>query len=108
MKATIIKMRRAGVLIPRPEIRHQLKWHGDLTIMDTRENGLNRIVKIARHVRGDPGPNQSREELYEPHVIWVNEERMVLAGFERVAHEGRFVDYAQSWLCMIGPEQWPI
>lgn len=44
-------------------------------------------------------------DLYDPHVIWINEERMVLAGFERVEQEGRIIDYAQSWLCLIGPKE---
>lgn len=36
------------------------------------------------------------------HVVWCNEGRFVLAGFERnVNYEGKPVDHAQSWLCSL-------
>jgi hypothetical protein len=39
--------------------------------------------------------------LYEPHLLWMNEDRFVLTGFEHLQHGDRAVDYAQSWLGII-------
>jgi len=42
--------------------------------------------------------------LLEPHILWANDGRFVLAGFERVRNDaGKMVEYAHSWLCAIDP-----
>jgi hypothetical protein len=50
MKCRIIKMRKLGVAIPRRELPNQVESRGELTIVDTRENSLNRVLKLARHM----------------------------------------------------------
>ena len=42
--------------------------------------------------------------LYEVHILWMNEQRMALTGFERVQEGGKIVDYAQSWICLLGAD----
>jgi hypothetical protein len=92
-------MRNAGVPIPKYDLANQGEARGDLQIMDTRENSFNRVVKLARLVclRGD---QEYVQVLYEPHILWMNEDRFVLTGFERIGNGDKAVDYAQSWLCM--------
>ena len=40
--------------------------------------------------------------LVEPHIVWANDNRFTLTGFERSKNDaGESVDYAQSWLCTL-------
>ena len=49
-----------------------------------------------------------RHELIDVHVIWLNEGRFTLSGFERRTNDaGQPVDYAQSWLCTLDTEPMP-
>jgi hypothetical protein len=93
-------MRKAGVAVPKYELRNQGEARGELSVVDTRENHLNRVVKLARLVCS-PGDKQHVYTLYEPHLLWMNEDRFVLTGFEHLRHGDQAVDYAQSWLCII-------
>jgi hypothetical protein len=74
-------------------------YKGTLVIMDVTDQGLRRPVKLARlHAK----MRTAALELVEPHIIWANDGKFVLAGFERVRNEaGDLVDFAQSWLCEI-------
>jgi hypothetical protein len=103
MKCRIIKMRIRGVAVPRRELPNHAEHRGELTIVDTRENSLNRILKLARHVRRF-GAHEAVLLLYEPHLLWMSEDRFVLTGFERVGEGTDAADYAQSWLCKLGTE----
>lgn len=52
--------------------------------------------------------SDERHELTDVHVVWCNDSRVVLAGFERnVNEEGNAVDYAQSWLCSLDVDKLP-
>lgn len=43
-----------------------------------------------------------RFELNDAHIVWSNEGRMTLSGFERQQNDaGRAVDYCQAWLCVL-------
>jgi hypothetical protein len=90
-------MRKRGVAIPKHDLPRQGEARGDLSILDTRENSQNRILKLAQCV----GSQGGTDTLYEPHVVWMNEDRFVLTGFERVTVDGQAVDFAQSWLCKV-------
>lgn len=98
MKCRIIKMRRAGVDIPRFALKEQVSWRGELIIMDIRDEGVSRQIRVAKHTR-DTGDGTTSEVLYEPHIIWLNLDRFTLAGFERVLDGEKIIHYAQSWLC---------
>lgn len=86
MKCRIIKMRKDGVDFPKRHLAHQRESHGDLELLDVRDNGIGRTVHIARLMAGSDG----KETLFEPHIVWMNGQRMLLAGFEQVpAHQIR-------------------
>ena len=95
-------MRKAGVAIERRMLsdRYTIKHDGWLVIMDVTDQGLRRPVKVARLTcLGRTGPNL---ELLDPHIIWANEGKFTLAGFERSRNEaGEVVEFAQSWLCTL-------
>jgi hypothetical protein len=93
-------MRRAGVDLPKWSLRETAPTPGELEVLDVRDDGVGRTVKVARLDAGI-GPIRRQEILYEPHLIWMSEGRFTLAGFERVQVDGQVVNYAQSWLCTV-------
>lgn len=96
MKATVLPTRNHGVAYPRWELKQVACHIGELEIMDTRENGLNRIVKVAT-LATDYGIR----ELLEVHVVWMTGDKFCLSGFERKNLDGKLTDFAQSWICLI-------
>ena len=82
MKCRIVKMRKAGVTLPKRDLINTGEAKGELSIINTHEQSFNRIVKIAQHQCGVAGyPHML--QLYEPQLLWMNEDRFVLTGFER-------------------------
>lgn len=100
MKVTVLPTRCDGVAYERGELKRAPCTKGDLQIVDTRENNLNRIVKVAKLTTP-----YSIKQLLEVHIVWMNDNKMCLSGFERVVKDGRIIDYAQSWVCLIDQEQ---
>jgi hypothetical protein len=86
-----------------PDLPRQGQARGEFSIVDTRENSVNRIIKLARLVHRS-GDDEHVDILYEPHILWMNEDRFVLTGFERVGQGKQAIDYAQSWLCILHAE----
>ena len=97
----MVMMRRQGVALPKGQLSREIVREGILTIMDTRDNQLHRMVKVATLARPDDLKSVIYE-LIEPHIIWVNEDRFMLTGFEHEKVGDSFADYAQSWLCFNG------
>jgi len=91
-------MRREGVDQPKWKLRELAPVLGLLEVLDVRDDGVGRSIKVARHTAGE-GPLRRQEVLYEPHLVWMNDGRFTIAGFERVQVAGQVVNYAQSWLC---------
>jgi hypothetical protein len=93
-------MRSAGVAVPKYALREQVSWTGALSIIDVRDEGVNRVIKTAR-LLDETFADKRVQVLFEPHIVWLNEGRFTLQGFERVLEGGRVVEYAQSWLCSV-------
>ena len=95
-------MRTAGVAVERRMLsdRYTVKYQGMLVIMDVTDQGLRRPVKVARLMQpGRPGPYM---ELLDPHIVWANDGKFTLAGFERATNaDGKVAEFAQSWLCAL-------
>jgi hypothetical protein len=103
MSERMLKMRQAGVEIPRRQLndRSSTAWVGGLEVLDTTDQGLHRLAQIARFTRVTLG-HRHVETLYDQRLLWWKKGRLVLTGFERVRNEqGQFVDYAQSWLIFV-------
>jgi hypothetical protein len=100
MKCRVVKMRTTGIAIPKHELANQVELCGDLRVVDTHETSYNRIIKLAQLVH--PPKGKRIDTLFEVHILWMNEDRFALTGFERVANrEGKWIDYAQTWLCKL-------
>jgi hypothetical protein len=84
----------------------QVHWYGELAILDVRDEGVNRVIKTARLADESFGAKRVKV-LYEPHIVWMNEGRFTLQGFERELLEGKIVEYAQSWLCQVEHDEGP-
>jgi hypothetical protein len=98
MQVRMVKMRAQGVEIDRRSLKDAFGYPGLLVIHDTTDQGLRRPCKVARLMQGDA----IRSELKDVHIVWLNEGRMTLCGFERHQNEtGQAVEYAQSWLCIL-------
>ncbi len=98
MRVRVVKMRMNGVEIDRRALRETFGHPGQLLVMDVSDQGMRRPVKVARLLH----EGRIRLELNDVHIVWLNEGRMTLSGFERQQNDaGRPVDYCQSWLCVL-------
>lgn len=105
MRVQVVKMRSAGVEVPKRMLndRYTVTYQGDLVLMDVTDQGLRRPVRVARLVQAYRGSEPL--ELVDPHILWISDNRFVLAGFESLLNAaGIRVDYAQSWLCSLDEE----
>lgn len=104
MQVKVVLMRDKGVELDRRVARDGIAHRGLLVIMDSTDQGLRRPAKVARLMQG----MEIRHELVDVHIVWCNEGRLTLSGFERQRNgDGRQVDYAQSWLCTMDSEPLP-
>jgi hypothetical protein len=101
MKVTIRPTRNDGVARDRQAVQRSEGHAGELEIKDTADEGLKRIVKLAKLTT-----TYQTYELFEAHVVWVSENRMCLSGFERVKKGGRMVEYTQSWICTVDKQDY--
>lgn len=98
MQVKVIRMRERGVEHDRRILSHFPGHRGTLVIIDVTDQGLRRPAKVARLMQG----GEIRQELTDVHIVWLNEGRFTLAGFERLTTpDGKNADYAQSWLCSL-------
>ena len=93
-------MRKAGIDVPKRLLAHQREAWGELELLDVRDDGVGRTVRVARLTASA----EAKETLFEPHIVWMSGQRFVLAGFERMVASGATVHYAQSWLCSLDRE----
>jgi hypothetical protein len=98
MHVRLIKMRKHGVEIDRRAIAQTHGVEGLLVVRDVTDQGLRRPTKVARLLQ----EGEIRSELNDVHIVWCNDGRLTLSGFERLRNaEGKLVDYCQSWLCIL-------
>lgn len=98
MQVRVVKMRNRGVEIDRRILKDAAGTRGLLLIADITDQGLHRPCKVARLLQGE----MIRAELREISLVWANENRMTLAGYEKIKNEaGQTVDYRQSWLIVL-------
>lgn len=101
MLCRLVKIREAGVQIPKGELKYQVTHTGDLKVIDTLENGYNRVVKVAQFTTDGMGYVM---ELFDVELVWMNDDRFTLKGIEKVASDRGQIEYAQSWWIRIGLE----
>jgi hypothetical protein len=108
MIVKMLKMRLAGVEVPKRRLhdRYNSARPGKLEVVETTDQGLHRLVKLARFTYGESG--NYVDTLFDVNLLWYRDGRMVLSGFERSKKDMQFCDYAQSWLCFVGTEPPPV
>lgn len=108
MIVKMLKMRLAGVEVPKRRLhdRYNSARPGKLEVVETTDQGLHRLVKLARFTYGESG--NYVDTLFDVNLLWYRDGRMVLSGFERSKKDMQFCDYAQSWLCFVGTEPPPM
>lgn len=97
-----MKIREAGVQVPKGEIKHQIIYTGDLEVVDTLENGYNRVVKVAKFTTDGMGYVM---QLFDAELVWMNGDKFTLKGIEKVKSERGQIEYAQSWWIRLGLEE---
>ncbi len=107
MKIRMSRMYIDGVETSKREFleRYDYQAKGVLSMMDTSNQGLNKLSKIAMFLNASEG--SVADTLHDPVLTWVNEERFVLTGYERKLLDSKTVRFAQSWLCRVGWENSP-
>jgi hypothetical protein len=104
MQVKVNKMRDKGVELHHRIVREGYSQRGMLVILDVTDQGLRRPAKVARLMQNE----NIRHELTDVHIVWANDGRFTLSGFERHTNaEGQKTDYAQSWLCTLDNEPLP-
>jgi len=95
MRVRVVKMRSKGVEVDRRLLREVAGTPGQLVILDVTDQGKNRPTKVARLQQGE----MLRAELRDVQLVWLNDGRMTLTGYEQINNEaGQAVEYRQSWL----------
>jgi len=88
-------MRNKGAEVDRRALRDIAGMPGQLVILDITDQGKHRPTKVARLHQGE----LLRAELRDVGVVWLNEGRMTLTGYEQINDDdGQMVEYRQSWL----------
>lgn len=81
--------------VDRRALREVAGTPGQLVILDITDQGKHRPTKVARLHQGE----NLRAELRDVAVVWINEDRMTLTGYEQATDDaGQTVEYRQSWL----------
>ena len=95
MQVRIVKMRSKGAEIDRRLLREVAGTPGQLVILDVTDQGKHRPTKVARLQQGE----MLRAELRDVQLVWLNDGRMTLTGYEQATNDtGQVVEYRQSWL----------
>lgn len=97
MKCHMLKMREGGVAIPKNRLfdRFNPLMLGVLSLRETTDNQLHRMCRTAKFETG-PYPAY----LFDAQILWIEGDRFVLTGFERVKTHNGDAEYAQSWLIL--------
>jgi hypothetical protein len=78
---TIILMRFQGVAVRSIDMPSRTQYTDEMEITETREQRLSRVIRIARLNPIESQPSFNPLELWEPHVLWMHEQRFVLTPF---------------------------
>ncbi len=103
MICKVTRLRTRGVRVSAPAAKVTT---GDLSIEEMTQSAFGRCVRVA-HLRHPTRPTAVPEllpPLFDPQMLQVERNNMVLSGIERELVDGQFVDYAQTWLAEYQPE----
>lgn len=93
-------LRKRGIEVPRHGLEDLPAPTGRLLVAQSRKRMLGRTIRLARLVDIE-GPTDLLPPLLDARLIWLEDNRLTLSGFERLSVGGRNTDFAQSWLATI-------
>ena len=90
-------MRESGIAISKNRLfdRFHPANIGVLSIRETTDDQLHRLSRVAKFDRGTYA-----DRLFDAQILWIEGDRFVLTGFERVKTPSGDAEYAQSWLIL--------
>lgn len=93
-------MRNKGIARRKADIAdpHGARYEGELSLSETTDQGLHRLCVVATHRYFD---SLYTHQLFDARLVWIEGQRLMLTGFERVKSEFGVIEYAQSWLCLV-------
>ena len=97
MICKVTRLRARGIRVSSPTAEVTT---GDLSIDEMTQSAFGRAVRVAR-LRHPTRPTAVPEllpSLFDPQMLQVEGNNMVLTGIERELIDGQMVDYAQTWL----------
>lgn len=103
MICKVARLRARGVRVSAPGTEVTT---GDLSIDELTQSAFGRCVRVA-HLRHPTRPTAVPEllpPLFDPQMLQVEKNNIVLSGIERECVDGQLVDYAQTWLAEYLPE----
>lgn len=99
MNVKISKMRCRGVAEGKETIEKNFRF-GALSLGEIPKDETRfRTLRLACFKYGSI--RQWKDYLYEPEIVWVRADRMMLTGFERVESGDFYIEYSQSWMIII-------
>ena len=100
----MVKVRRAGVLVPRWQLAALPRYQGYLRVQEQRVIDLERPSIVAEIIEPEVHLDQ-RQYLYDARLLSTTSQWMSMTGFE-VDHTtgGTPVHYMQTWLLTPKPE----
>jgi hypothetical protein len=99
MKLTVVCLRCKGRRVPTWQLHRAVRHVGQLTIIEEHDKLLHRVTRVARVIELERRPVNLLPPLFDATLLWMSNDQMALAGFERVDTTGDYTDYAQTWLC---------
>ncbi|MFZ6871182.1 hypothetical protein ACO0LF_03845 [Undibacterium sp. Di27W] len=103
MNVTISKMRCMGVAQGRETIEKNFKY-GILSLGEApRDETRYRTLRLACFKFGSI--LQWSEYLYEPQLVWIKGDRLMLSGSERVQSGEYYIEFSQSWMIKLHDKQ---
>ena len=101
----IVKVRRAGVMVPRWQLASLTRYEGYLRVEEKRVKVLERHSLVAQIVEYAINPDDW-QTLYDARLLSTTSQWMTMTGFE-IDHSdvGEEVHYMQTWL--LTPKQAP-
>jgi len=97
MICKVTRLRARGIRVSAPTVEVTT---GDLSIDELTQSAFGRTVRVA-HLRHPTRPSAVPEllpPLFDPQMLQLEGNNIVLTGIERECVDGQFVDYAQTWL----------
>ena len=98
-KVSVTCLRRRGIRIGNYRNADIELGVGRLVVEEVNDSEMKRAIKMVRLLDSEKRPPDQLVPLRDVTLLWLKDDRMVIAGIERVADRNGPCEYAQTWLC---------